>query len=302
MPGNRNWCWTLNNPTGLASALPFSRKDVKYSIWQLEEGENNTSHLQGYTEFHKQMAMSSLKKLHNRIHWEQRQGNRSQARDYCRKRDSRVDGPWEHGTWVENNPGRRTDLEQLKDSVDEGKKPKELWDDHYGPMCRYYKAVEVYREVTCPDRTWKTKVIVYWGPTGTGKSWRASKKAGPDAYWVDAPKDSHQLWWDGYDRHENVVLDEFYGWLPWSFLLRLLDCYPFKVPVKGGTRHWLAKKVYITSNKHPSEWYGEKYKYETLERRLHKVECMEKAYTSVCDEILPAQIDDWDTEDREFLE
>ncbi len=42
------WVFTLNNPTVTDKLhLTFS-KGVKYAIWQLEQGEQGTMHLQGY--------------------------------------------------------------------------------------------------------------------------------------------------------------------------------------------------------------------------------------------------------------
>ena len=44
--------------------------------------------------------MGKVKKLFdiNFIHLEIRRGTQQQARDYCQKHDTRVDGPWEYGT------------------------------------------------------------------------------------------------------------------------------------------------------------------------------------------------------------
>lgn len=76
------------------------------------------------------------------------------------------------------------------------------------------------------------KVYVFWGPTGTGKSRRAWDEAGPDAY----PKDPRSKFWDGYNGHSNVVLDEFRGAIDVSHLLRWFDRYPVLVEVKGSSR------------------------------------------------------------------
>jgi len=62
-------------------------------------------------------------------------------------------------------------------------------------------------------------------------------------------------WWDGYSGQPVVVIDEFYGWLGYDFLLRLLDRYSFAVETKGGSVSFTSKLVIFTSNKPPSEWY-----------------------------------------------
>lgn len=110
------------------------------------------------------------------------------------------------------------------------------------------------------------EVYVFWGTTGTGKSRRAWDEAGLDAY----PKDPRSKFWDGYGGHENVVIDEFRGGIDISHLLRWLDRYPVLVEVKGSTVVFKARKIWITSNIHPRDWYPD-LDAETknaLERRL----------------------------------
>jgi hypothetical protein len=38
-------------------------------------------------------------------------------------------------------------------------------------------------------------------------------------------------------------------------MLKLLDRYPFRVPVKGGYVQWVPKIIYLTSNLDPTTWY-----------------------------------------------
>jgi len=104
--------------------------------------------------------------------------------------------------------------------------------------------------------------VVIQGPTGTGKSKHCIDEY-PGAYWK-----SRDSWWDGYEAQETVILDEFYGWLPYDTLLRLCDRYPMSVEVKGGKTQFLAKTIVITTNKVPSKWYGPKVYFEALQRRV----------------------------------
>ena len=95
------------------------------------------------------------------------------------------------------------------------------------------------------------QVFVFWGLTGTGKSKRAWDEAGFGAY----PKDPNTKFWDGYNQHEHVVIDEFRGSISISHVLRWFDRYPVVIEVKGGAVCFSARKIWITSNLHPSEWY-----------------------------------------------
>ena len=102
-----------------------------------------------------------------------------------------------------------------------------------------------------PPRTEKTKVYVYVGPPGCGKSkhvWEAC--GGKDFYYKPRGE-----WWDGFTNQSNVILDDFYGWIKYDEMLRICDRYPLKVPVKGSFVEFSAKNLYITSNTHVWEWY-----------------------------------------------
>jgi len=95
--------------------------------------------------------------------------------------------------------------------------------------------------------------FVFWGTTGTGKSRRAWREAGMDAY----PKDPRTKFWCGYRSQENVVIDEFRGGIDIAHLLRWLDRYPVIVEVKGGSAVYVASRIWITSNLSPAAWYPE---------------------------------------------
>ncbi len=270
MPGSTSKCWvvTVNNPSDPAVLLE-DYSDVRYAIWQEECGENNTPHQQGYVEWKNKKSLRACVLQHGHAHWAPRRGTRDQARAYCRKEETRVSGPHEHGEWS-NGQGARTDLLHIKRKIDEGASDKVLWEENPVTMLRTFKGWDRYRKVKIEPRTEKTQVKVIWGPTGTGKSYYASKQAGPSAFWLSPAKDDTGAWWDGYTGQENVIMDEFYGGIKWSFLLRLLDAYPMMVPVKGDMIPFCAKKIWITSNKNPMDWYS-KQDYATLDRRLEKI-------------------------------
>ena len=84
---SKNWCFTLNNPT--AEDDPRTWEGTAYVTWQLEEGEDETPHYQGYLVMDKKVRLSSMKKINERAHWEKRLGTQQQAIDYCNKEDSR---------------------------------------------------------------------------------------------------------------------------------------------------------------------------------------------------------------------
>lgn len=89
----RNWCFTINNPelTDYPEQWPVTH--LKTILYQVEMGEEETLHLQGYLEIDSPRAIGWLKGLNGRAHWERRKGTRSQAILYCCKEDSRLVRP-----------------------------------------------------------------------------------------------------------------------------------------------------------------------------------------------------------------
>ena len=89
--------------------------------------------------------------------------------------------------------------------------------DDFDLWCSHRKDFEAYAFMKSVQRDWEMEIIVITGPTGTGKS-RYAKDKYPGAYWKPNSK-----WWDGFYGQETIIMDEFYGWLPWSFFLAQLD-------------------------------------------------------------------------------
>lgn len=272
---SRNWVVTLNNPAG-ASASPtehhaatrvlFQNEDkVAYSIFQIERGESGTLHAQGYIQFRNPQSLSGVRSaISPRGHYEVRRGTHEQAKEYASKEDSRVSEPEEFGE-ARDSQGARSDLESIKEKLDSGAPMVEVAQSHFGSWVRYHKSFERYVTLIQQQRSWVTEAVVFWGPSGTGKSRRACEMAGPDAYWLPKPN-SGRAFWDGYVGQEIVVIDEFYGWLPYDFLLRLLDRYPLRVENKGSSVNFVSRKVIFTSNQCPVKWYRKGLR--SLRRRL----------------------------------
>lgn len=248
------WVYTLNNPT-----IPTDwTGKCKYAVYQNEVGESGTPHEQGYVEFDKNQRLSALKKILPTAHWAVRRGTQQQARDYCMSTGAhadkpRVSGPFEYGVLTPPQQGKRNDILAVKEAIDSGMKYTDLIDKYFAQYARHDKFFMKYQAIKVdPKKDWKTYTIVLIGPPRIGKS-RYCKINYPGAYW----KEDSQ-WWDGYDHHETVVLDDFYGWLRYHSLLRLADEYEYTVQPKGGVVNYLAKTLLITSNKDPKLWYKKK--------------------------------------------
>lgn len=144
---NRAYVFTVNNPVG---PLLFTDPRVRYAVWQRELAPTSgTPHFQGYLEFKSPMRRPAvLVLLPPGAHVEPRNGTRDQARDYCRKVDTRApgddSGPFEYGEWTAGGAGTRSDLDALKRRLDEGASEEVLADEMFGTWSRNYKVIERY--------------------------------------------------------------------------------------------------------------------------------------------------------------
>jgi len=98
---------------------------------------------------------------------------------------------------------------------------------------------------------------------------------GPDWFWVSPGK-----WFDGYQGQSGLVFDEFRdNWQTYSYMLRLLDCYPFRVERKGGFIQMKATRFRFSSNVHPKAWWAGRpgkvaWVEDPLRRRFSRIELM----------------------------
>lgn len=269
---SKNWVFTLNNPEFLDECNKWDESNpglIQYCIWQLEKGENGTYHLQGYLQLKKKSTLTAMKRLNDKVHWEVRKGSHQEAKDYVSKEDTRQEGPWEFGIEVKGS-GARSDLENLKRSIDEGRSEKEVWDEHFGAMLKYHHGVKEYKRARTPKRTWQTVATVIYGHTGTGKTtW--VKQHFPESYWHP----TGSMWFDGYEGQETVIFDEFHCGLPFNQLLQLLDHTDTLTQTKGGHVRWVPKRAFFLTNLPLDDWYAKlphrHLLWPALDRRLQNI-------------------------------
>jgi len=267
---SRYWVFTINNPIDTdAPEHWLFEQDINYLVYQEEIGAENTHHYQGYVEFTKLMRLTALKKLSPRAHWEGRRGTRAECIAYCTKLETRKDGT---EPYIFQKPGKIDEegkkdksnkFDALRESIKNGASIKEIAETNFTAFLRYHRGLQLYETSILTPRNFKTLCIAIYGPTGTGKS-SFNKKFFPDAYWK--PKN---MWWDEYSQQDVVAIDEFYGWFPYDYMLRLCDRYPSLVECKGGAKQFNSSIISFTSNKAPLNWYDNtKHSQEPLMRRL----------------------------------
>lgn len=260
----RSWCFTWNNYPETAVATLREQVNVasSYLAFQPERGEAGTPHLQGVVVFANARSLSSMRSLFGDagVHFERMRGTIDQAVDYCSKEESRDLNAGFAFTELGIKPagrGLRTDIEAVADMVKEGKRMRDIADEHPDTFIKFHKGIAALAAVRAPERAGPPSVHWYWGPTGTGKT-RAVHAAAAESQSVLYTKMSDNKWWDGYESEEWVLIDDYRrDFCTFSQLLRLLDRYPMRVEYKGGSMQFAATHIYITSPKDPSTtWEG----------------------------------------------
>lgn len=266
---SRSYVWT-----SFQIDLKVELKDARYCIWQKEKcPDTGRLHLQGYTEFKNAIRITGAKKWlgDQSAHFETRKGTREQAQEYCKKTESRVEGPWELGEWIKGQ-GARSDLAEIKEMVKAGATDRDIAEEHPSSFIRYTRGIKALREAYLEEWSQQyrdIKVEILWGPAGSGKTRYAYDTYGiANVYKKTQP--AKELWWDGYSGQDVLLIDDFYGWISKNEMLAVMDIYPLQLPVKGSFTWAAWHTIIITSNSEPKTWYHDGLG-EAFERRISKI-------------------------------
>lgn len=239
------------------------------------------THWQGYAELHKRWRITQLHKLGMRWHVEACKGDQSSNLAYCSKDGNFVD----HGVFIEQKKGKRNDLSAVRAMLATSGVRGVAAAGASLHQIKYAEKLVTYLE---DRRDWQPVVIYIQGPSGFGKSSLACDLAelffpGEDNKYT---KSSNNKWFDGYDAHPVVILDDWRdSWWPMTYTLGLTDRYECRVECKGGSRQLLAKIIIVTSVKDFTTVYsgcsGDGEPIHQFRRRFSYVITLTEAYKNV---------------------
>ncbi|QMW68776.1 replication-associated protein [Torentivirus aristcris] len=261
---SRKWCFTMFWNGEEPGASYFDDWEVEY-IYVGKElcPETKRDHYQGYVRFPNPRALGGVRKLFTHTvklpsgrdgypgHWEACKGSEADNVKYCSKDGVLVveAGDSEKTANDVKQQGKRSDIIAVRQLIQAGARMHEIVS-----TVNSYQAIKVAETMLKflePGRDWVPEVYWIYGPTGTGKSKFAFGSCADP--WISG-KDGK--WFEGYDAHEDVIFDDFrQDFCAFHILLRLLDRYPYRVEIKGASRQFLARRIFITSCHPPDKVY-----------------------------------------------
>ena len=268
-PKVREYRFTVNNYTDTDIEQVKNLVDiyhVQYLVIGKEIGPKcGTPHLQCFVLFKNAVYWNSLrKKVPRGIFFTCDASNESNAK-YCKKDvPENEEVYYEYGA-LGPGQGKRTDIQRTRDVLNGSGRIRDVLVTTTGNQCvRFAQNYLTYLE---KKRNWKPNVEWWYGPTGTGKSTTAERSY-EDPYLLSDPN-----WWDGYDAHETVILDDFRAdWWRWDHLLRVTGGTQCRIPYKGGFRQLLARTIIITAPVRPEQMFSHiKEDLNQLLRRITKI-------------------------------
>ena len=257
-------------------------EDCKYCCGQLEIGNaENTKHIQSFAVFKNPKSFDRVRVLFPTAHIDVVNGTNTQCRDYCTKSETKVEEPFEFGTFSEMRA--RTDVKNFFDLLDSGATDmeiRELYPQLYLKEFKKMNELRLIRKKEIYSKQCRDVEVTYiFGSSGVGKSTYVNELVANDSVFrVDS---FDKAAFTDYSGEDTLVIDEFKGQLNLQFMNRLLDCFPLKVRGLCSLLPACFTKVYIVSNFS----YNELYKTEQIEnvgqyagfvRRLNNIIKIEK--------------------------
>lgn len=237
---HRNWIYTKFE----GEEKTDFRNCLQYHVYQLEKcPKTQKLHIQGYVQLKNAKSLGGMKRIDAKIHWEPRRGTHQQAKAYCMKEESRIDGPWQEGE-EKDDQGGRTDLNELFTMIQERKSNEQIIEAQFGNFLRYHRGITLVQQTLLQNRQNPPEVWLIFGPSGAGKTYYVYEECNGDVYNVTDNK-----WWDGYQQQSGVLFDEAeINDRPKREWLQILDRYPYQVPIKGGFVKFNTPRIFIVNS------------------------------------------------------
>lgn len=262
MVNSRKWFLTENNyPDESWEMAQAEILNCSYGLCCREIGDGGTKHIHIWLHYKNARNFSSIKKKFKRANIQEGKGT-DQDQSYLKK-----DGDYlEHGEMEKQ--GKRNDIHKVKELIKNGGSMSDVIEESNSYQA--IRGAELLFKYIEPKRPIKPiEVIWYFGTAGAGKTKKVFDTE------VEVFRPTSYKWWEGYDNHKCVLVDDWRpSWCSFDNLLKLTDIYPFRIQTKGGSRQVQYEKIYFTSHLPPRDYFPciEDDEYKQLERRITVIE------------------------------
>lgn len=263
---------TINNPADngishktIKQILVENFPTLRYFCMADEIGKEGTPHTHVYCSFRSRVRFSTIKKNFPTAHIEAARGTAKNNVDYIQKKgrwektdkaETRVEGSFEEWGKIPVQKGKRPDLEELYELINDGYSNAEILainNDYVLNInlldkVRTTLLIEKYKGT----RRVNLNVVYISGVTGMGKTRGILDEHG-DANVYRVSDYNHPF--DHYSCEPVIAFEEFRSSFRISDMLNYCDIYPISLPARYSNRYACYETAYILSNQTLEEQY-----------------------------------------------
>jgi len=255
---SKRWMCTMNNPGDYTPV--WNANEMDYMVWQSEVGhETHTPHFHCYIRFKVRKTRAAVKRFFGGHELDIRaaRGTEAECKAYCTKPDTRYAPGAEYGEFLPEagavGQGERSDLLPVATKCKAGVSLRTIAEDHSETFVKFHSGIAALHALVAPlpPAIRQVQVLLLWGATGTGKSYRVATQM-PEAYKVRPGRDP----WGNYRGEDTVWFDEF-NWEKWTIfeMNEYLDQYRCKLDRRYTDAYAAWTRVVICANSNPTSWY-----------------------------------------------
>lgn len=168
---------------------------------------------------------------------------------------------------LDTGKGKRTDISAVGDAVLKAGSTgdfREVILSNPGVALKYYKGMQFLFETAQLQKIAKRAfmgempdVIIHFGKPGVGKTHKVSEGLTNEQLYKLNRNGGTRIYWDAYAQQDQILIDDFTGWIPMTDLLHWCDRYTEKLDQRGSHTYFPAGKrtMHITTNLWWEDWY-----------------------------------------------
>lgn len=254
-------------------------------------GETGTYHTHIYAHFTSRVRVAKVKKHFPPAHIDIANGTPIQNIEYIKKAgkwadseksETCVEGTFEEWGTVPKSKGKRPDMKELYDMIEQGYSNAEIIKENPDYILSIDKLdkvratllIERYKGI----RRLNLKVIYISGVTGSGKTRSILDEYGDSAVYK---VNDYEHPFDSYACQPVLCFDEFRSQLRISDMLGYIDIYPIELPARYANKVMCAETIFFTSNwdlemQYKNVQLDDPETWKAFLRRIHEVRMYEQ--------------------------